>query len=100
MFCEHCGKEVVDDAVVCIHCGRSTSKSRIVSTKRNNVWSLDTIITLIFVLIGAVWIMGEFIIDGNYDFYDYRSISSDPFVIILEIGLIYIFIRLLLGKFK
>ena len=23
MFCPKCGKEVVDDAVVCIHCGRS-----------------------------------------------------------------------------
>ena len=24
MFCKKCGKEIEDDAVICIHCGRST----------------------------------------------------------------------------
>ena len=24
-FCQHCGKEVVEDAVICVHCGRAIS---------------------------------------------------------------------------
>lgn len=25
MYCKYCGKEIYDDAVICIHCGRNTS---------------------------------------------------------------------------
>ena len=28
MFCKYCGKEINDDADICIHCGRSTDRHR------------------------------------------------------------------------
>ncbi len=28
MFCKHCGKEILDDAVVCIHCGCATKANK------------------------------------------------------------------------
>jgi predicted RNA-binding Zn-ribbon protein involved in translation (DUF1610 family) len=31
MFCPKCGKEVFDDAVVCIHCGRAIAQNKTVS---------------------------------------------------------------------
>lgn len=29
MFCHHCGKEIDDQAAVCIHCGRATENSNL-----------------------------------------------------------------------
>ncbi|MBQ9485755.1 MAG: zinc ribbon domain-containing protein, partial [Clostridia bacterium] len=26
MYCKYCGKEINDDADVCVHCGRSTNR--------------------------------------------------------------------------
>ena len=28
MYCTHCGKEINDDAEMCVHCGRSTDRQR------------------------------------------------------------------------
>lgn len=28
IYCQHCGKEIADDAVVCIHCGREVKAFR------------------------------------------------------------------------
>ena len=33
MFCKKCGKEILDDAVICVHCGCSTQeKTAVVNT--------------------------------------------------------------------
>lgn len=29
MFCKHCGKEINDDAEICVHCGRSTGRQNV-----------------------------------------------------------------------
>jgi hypothetical protein len=36
MFCQKCGKEIMDEAVVCIHCGCATSKSNTGSSAPTN----------------------------------------------------------------
>ena len=54
MFCEKCGKEVQDEAVVCIHCGCSL-KSNNESAVNNE--SLDTgvkIISFCFPIVGGI----------------------------------------------
>ena len=28
MFCKKCGKEILDDAVICVHCGCSTQQTQ------------------------------------------------------------------------
>lgn len=28
MYCTHCGKEINDDAEMCVHCGRSTDRQK------------------------------------------------------------------------
>ena len=34
MFCKKCGKEILDDAVICVHCGCSTqNKQTVVATE-------------------------------------------------------------------
>lgn len=32
MFCNKCGKEIADDAVICIHCGRSVENRAVQSS--------------------------------------------------------------------
>ncbi len=47
MFCSHCGSEIVDDAVICIKCGRQVktiTKQGIVSDEK---WSIDKFAGLI-----------------------------------------------------
>ena len=29
MFCKYCGKEINDDAEICVHCGRSTGRQNV-----------------------------------------------------------------------
>ncbi|MBQ8406542.1 MAG: zinc ribbon domain-containing protein [Clostridia bacterium] len=31
-YCMHCGKEICDDAVICVHCGRALKASQTVAT--------------------------------------------------------------------
>lgn len=31
-YCQFCGKEIEDDAVICVHCGRSLSNNQITTT--------------------------------------------------------------------
>ena len=34
-FCRKCGKEIDDDAVICVHCGCATEKAARPSTNQN-----------------------------------------------------------------
>jgi len=55
----HCGKELVDDAVVCISCGRQVSNYTEVNAKSasGNVWwaFLSAIIPLVGLILYIVW---------------------------------------------
>ncbi len=55
MFCSSCGKQIADDAVVCIGCGRSTRQASV----SGEAWGVGFMIlmvigTLIIPLIGLV----------------------------------------------
>lgn len=56
MFCSSCGKEIVDDAIVCIGCGRSISKT----PKQKEKWTTPEMVvmvitTMIIPLIGFIY---------------------------------------------
>ena len=50
MFCQECGKEVSDNAVVCVHCGVGTSKET-TNTITGDEWYYSTGWIIFWVLI-------------------------------------------------
>lgn len=56
MFCSHCGKEVVDDAVICTNCGRVIDVKRyneaVKSTEKRN--SGLSVAARIFMVLGCI----------------------------------------------
>lgn len=55
MFCPKCGKEVEDDADVCIHCGRSLSKKNQNDAKYNESKAgIGVVLALFLGLIGLI----------------------------------------------
>lgn len=36
MFCKKCGKEIMDDAVICVHCGCSTQDAKTATASTND----------------------------------------------------------------
>lgn len=49
-YCEHCGAEVLDEAVVCVKCG---CKVNVAATKSKNDETMKTLI-LVFLILGTV----------------------------------------------
>ena len=61
MFCKYCGKEIVNNAVICVHCGRLLEEMTILSTdenvpKTNGIAIAGFICAFIVPLLG--WIFG------------------------------------------
>ena len=55
MYCKHCGKEVSDNAVICIHCGCSISKtSTDVSLSGESKSGLGALLGILLGLIGLI----------------------------------------------
>ena len=59
MFCSHCGKEIADDAVVCIGCGRPVTP-KITAKDVGEKWGTGTMValiigTLLIPLIGIIF---------------------------------------------
>lgn len=55
MYCPKCGKEVNDDAVVCIHCGRSLKEEKPANPEHNeSKTALGVIFGLFLGLIGLL----------------------------------------------
>ena len=58
MFCKYCGKEIADNADVCIYCGRSTGKNTHVSAQNyssgESKTGIGVLLGLILGLIGLV----------------------------------------------
>ena len=56
MFCKFCGKEVVDDAVICVHCGRQikhdVQKSQ--SSAAKTLAICGFVFSFIFALVGLI----------------------------------------------
>lgn len=49
-YCTHCGSEINDDAVVCIHCGCTTEKT---TAKKGANDTMKTLI-LVFLILGCI----------------------------------------------
>lgn len=49
-YCSHCGAEIEDDAVICVHCGCATNDGKEKSANNSNLGK----IALIFMIIGCV----------------------------------------------
>ena len=55
MFCPRCGKEVEDDAEICIHCGRSLSgKSQTDAKYNESKTGIGVVLALFLGLIGMI----------------------------------------------
>jgi len=58
MFCEKCGKEVLDEAVVCVHCGcslKSTNESNINNEPLDGVVQ---VVSFCFPIVGGIlWLV-------------------------------------------
>jgi len=56
MFCNKCGKEIVDDAVVCIHCGRSVGNGATQISYEEDKVSVGLCVLSVFVpLFGIIY---------------------------------------------
>ncbi len=49
-YCQHCGAEIEDDAVICVHCGCATNDGKEKSANKSNLGK----IALIFMILGCV----------------------------------------------
>lgn len=52
MFCKNCGKEIDDNAAVCIHCGHATANAAVAETKEKRPISVISLCAFILSLIG------------------------------------------------
>ena len=56
MFCNKCGKEIADDAVVCIHCGRSVENRAVEASAEEDKASVGLCILSVFIpLFGIIY---------------------------------------------
>lgn len=46
MFCSKCGKEINDDAVICVHCGCSTGKGNPIGSNDGKSWIVTLLLCL------------------------------------------------------
>jgi hypothetical protein len=54
MFCEKCGKEVLDEAVVCVHCGCSLKSSSVSDINNEPLSGGVQVLSFCFPLIGGI----------------------------------------------
>ena len=82
MYCQHCGKQLSDEAIMCPECGTPTSSSTFIHTKRedanstsevstskSNSWCIVSFVLSVFAFVTGV-IFGRMIIDS----YRYASL--------------------------
>ena len=56
MFCNKCGKEIADDAVVCIHCGRSVENRAVQGSAEEDKVSVGLCVLSVFIpLFGIIY---------------------------------------------
>ncbi|MDE5721624.1 MAG: DUF4190 domain-containing protein [Clostridia bacterium] len=54
MFCRNCGKEIDDNAAVCIHCGVATGKAQPVSNETNVLAIVGFVLSFFTAIIGLI----------------------------------------------
>ena len=61
MFCKKCGKEILDDAVICVHCGCSTQDIKAALTNTNDAPSTGMAILGFFIPLAGliVWLINK-----------------------------------------
>lgn len=61
MFCKKCGKEILDDAVICVHCGCSTQDNKAALTNTNDAPSTGMAILGFFIPLAGliVWLINK-----------------------------------------
>lgn len=61
MFCKKCGKEIMDDAVICVHCGCSTQEKKEITTSENDAPSTGmAVLGFLIPLVGLiVWLINK-----------------------------------------
>ena len=62
MYCQHCGKEIDDKAVICIHCGCQVKTTQPDTKKENNGCLIGCLVT--FLILSAIGII-FFVIVGT-----------------------------------
>lgn len=61
MFCKNCGKEILDEAVICVHCGTSTKNTTTqVATKADAPSTGMAVLSFFIPLLGLIlWIVNK-----------------------------------------
>ena len=61
MFCKKCGKEILDDAVICVHCGCSTQNNNLVVANTNDAPSTGRAVLGFFIPLAGliVWLINK-----------------------------------------
>ena len=54
MFCKNCGKEIDDNASVCIHCGVATGKTQPVTNETNVMAIVGFVLSFFTAIIGLI----------------------------------------------
>ena len=61
MFCKKCGKEILDDAVICVHCGCSTQENQNVTVNSNDAPSTGMAVLGFFIPLAGliIWLINK-----------------------------------------
>ena len=53
-YCSHCGQEIMDEAVICPHCGCAVEKEKVKAETINNSKETIRLIAKVFMIIGCI----------------------------------------------
>ena len=84
MFCRNCGKEIDENAIVCIHCGCAVEKKPVSESKHTMGLLLGIFVGLIGLIIGVCVFP-----TGSYERETFMKGWTKGFVITLIIGLVF-----------
>lgn len=61
MFCKKCGKEILDDAIICVHCGCSTQETQTVVANTNDAPSTGMAVLGFFIPLAGliIWLINK-----------------------------------------
>ncbi|MBR4949989.1 MAG: zinc ribbon domain-containing protein [Clostridia bacterium] len=61
MFCKKCGKEIMDDAIICVHCGCSAQENQTIETAKNDAPSAGMGVLGFFIPLAGfiIWLINK-----------------------------------------
>ena len=61
MFCKKCGKEIMDEAVICVHCGCSTQEKQEIIANTNDAPSTGMSVLGFFIPVAGliIWLINK-----------------------------------------